>query len=308
MSVTIPNRFQEICQVPSLIREVLEYYIPRWNDSYRNRQKAAECLLFVFWKQVLYHSYSEKPFIEFLLTKVIPPHYHSQIDNGSDNPNPINPYLSFYTVAHKFSNRTFRWHCKIGPKLPARWNSKTYCESLGLEPWIDHNAIEIKLSATKITDEGLRLLAEGCPTIQRIYLGYTKITDKGLRWLANSCPDIQTIRLDKTLITDKGLRWLSEGCHKIQMIYLYDTKITDEGLRWLAKGCPKIQSISLDKTEITDIGFHWLAEGCPEVQMIYSYETNISDKSLAKTLWPYSIDISENGDILTYPPNGTLEV
>ncbi|KDP45183.1 hypothetical protein JCGZ_15048 [Jatropha curcas] len=83
-----------------------------------------------------------------------------------------------------------------------------------------------------ITDNGLSLIATGCPSLTVISLYRCNITDIGLETLANGCSDLKRINLAYcTLISDHGLRALCQACHQLQAVKI--------------SGCKEINGIGL---------------------------------------------------------------
>ena len=291
MFVATFNRFQEICRDHGIIRKILTYSVPLWKDTLPTRHNAARYLLLVFGKRIPLLPSTNSPFIEDIIQKIIP----NKIKKENKR-KVLFPYLTVYATGYKTYGFK-RVHDKFltDKKLREKILMKNYSR-------LD----SINLSNTKITDVTLRFLVEYFPEIKSISLASTKITDEGLRLLAKGCSGIHTIHLMKTKITDKGLQYLTNGCSRIKKINLNHTKITNKGIGFLAKKCSQICNISLASTKITDNGLCLLAGGCSHIKVITLWDTNIT-KGFAKTLWPYTVDIWENGGILTYPPNETLE-
>ena len=61
-------------------------------------------------------------------------------------------------------------------------------------------------SCVKITDEGIRALASGCPQLQSLNISVCgNITDAGIRALASGLPQLQSLNIrDSRKITDEG--------------------------------------------------------------------------------------------------------
>jgi len=87
--------------------------------------------------------------------------------------------------------------------------------------WLD-------LGRTKITDEGLRSVAQ-LTALRQLRLEYTMISDNGIKNLA-SLPELNYLNLAGTKITNEGLAFLSE-LKKIKNIFVYQTGVTAKGLR-----------------------------------------------------------------------------
>jgi hypothetical protein len=83
------------------------------------------------------------------------------------------------------------------------------------------------------TDEGLKYLSEvishksenisifqGCPNLMKLSQNNnTKITDIGIKYLANNCPSMREIHVIwSSGITDIGVKAIAEGCKDIQQL------------------------------------------------------------------------------------------
>ncbi|XP_043696995.1 F-box/LRR-repeat protein 12 [Telopea speciosissima] len=70
-----------------------------------------------------------------------------------------------------------------------------------------------------ITDNGLSLVATGCPSLTSISLYRCSITDVGLEILVKACKALKDVNLSYcSLISDIGIRALSRECHEIQAV------------------------------------------------------------------------------------------
>eukprot|EP00937_MAST-01D_sp_MAST-1D-sp2_P001147 g1147.t1 len=124
------------------------------------------------------------------------------------------------------------------------------------------------LNNTKITDAGLRALAENCKGLTEIDLADTKITDAGLRALAKNCKGLTDIDLSFTKITDAAIIALAENCKGLADVDLSCTNITDAGLRALAENCKGLAQINLRSTNTTDADVRAFKEALPGCRVL----------------------------------------
>ncbi|XWS36646.1 hypothetical protein CRYUN_Cryun20dG0103000 [Craigia yunnanensis] len=84
-----------------------------------------------------------------------------------------------------------------------------------------------------ITDYGLSLIGNGCPSLTVISLYRCNITDAGLEALANTCLALRNVNLAFCpSISDTGLRALSQGCCQLQAIKISNCRgVSGVGLR-----------------------------------------------------------------------------
>jgi hypothetical protein len=86
----------------------------------------------------------------------------------------------------------------------------------------------LNLGRTKITDEGLKVIAQ-LPALRQIHFDHTLITDDGIKHL-NPLAELNYINLVGTKITDEGLSYLS-SMKKLKNIFVYQTAVTSKGLQ-----------------------------------------------------------------------------
>ncbi|KAF8402388.1 hypothetical protein HHK36_013343 [Tetracentron sinense] len=84
-----------------------------------------------------------------------------------------------------------------------------------------------------ITDNGLALVAIGCPSLTSISLRRCSITDIGLETLAESCSALRDVNLSFcSLISDCGIRALSQKCRQLQAVRIsFCRDITGTGFK-----------------------------------------------------------------------------
>ena len=86
----------------------------------------------------------------------------------------------------------------------------------------------LNLGRTKITDEGLKVVAQ-LSVLRQIHFNNTSITDEGIKQLS-PLTELNYINLVGTKITDTGLSHLS-ALKKLKSIFVYQTAVTSEGLK-----------------------------------------------------------------------------
>jgi hypothetical protein len=88
--------------------------------------------------------------------------------------------------------------------------------------------IWLNLSRTKVTDEGLKTIAQ-LPSLRQLHVDHTTISDNGIK---NLIPlnELIYLNLVNTKITDQGLSYLS-SLKKIKNIFVYQTQVTAKGLQ-----------------------------------------------------------------------------
>lgn len=104
-----------------------------------------------------------------------------------------------------------------------------------------------------ITDDGLAMVAKGCPSLVTISLYRCNITDVGLEILAKSCFHLENVNLSYcVLVSDRGIRAFSRYCHRLRaMTVSYCRGITGSGFR----GCsPTLSYLEADSCSLTPEG------------------------------------------------------
>jgi hypothetical protein len=109
----------------------------------------------------------------------------------------------------------------------------------------------LDLGGARITDEGLKQLAQHHPCLGELILNNTLVTDAGMATLAKM-PHLRIVSLASTDITDAGLKTLAEKLW-LECLILTDTNITDEGVASL-RDLPKLNHLRLENTSISGAG------------------------------------------------------
>ena len=97
------------------------------------------------------------------------------------------------------------------------------------------NVVEVDLSRTKVTDEGLKHIGK-LARLTHLNLSRTQITDKGLAHLSG-LRYLECLNLYGTGVSDAVLPTLAKH-RKLKALYTWQTKITSEGLSKLRKALP----------------------------------------------------------------------
>ncbi len=120
----------------------------------------------------------------------------------------------------------------------------------------------IRCSESNLSSEDSELLREH-PEIKEVELH--GVNDNGLKLIAFGCPNVQELNLDGTTTTDVGVKRLVEGCKKVQKISLWQTGITDDGLRAIGDTWSGLQYINLSYCPVGDKGMVYLTEKCKDL-------------------------------------------
>ena len=102
---------------------------------------------------------------------------------------------------------------------------------------LKNQAVVLKFSGKKITDDQLHLLAS-FNNVHTLYLDNTSITDIGLTDIIKF-PALEILNLYNTTISDRGLNALYT-CKNLKKIYLWKTNVTQSGINALSLQIPKL--------------------------------------------------------------------
>ena len=177
------------------------------------------------------------------------------------------------------------------------------------------------LYSSDITDDGLLMIALGCPQLKDITLiGCRNISDTGLSalavnlpgmtsidlWLtfnmthvgvsaiAKRCPALMKFSLDKgdrftsnSFELNDSIRAIARGCPKLQtIIILQGDWLSDSSLTFLAGRCKELRSVCLHECElVTDEAIRAIATSCPDLEKLdiagKLFTSEIRDQSFA---------------------------
>ena len=121
---------------------------------------------------------------------------------------------------------------------------------------------------TELPDSGLTPLQYYGSRLQKIFLDCCfRITDDGLSLIAIGCPSLTLISLYRCNITDVGLQNLAESCSGLKDVNLsYCVLISDHGLRALSQKCSQLRAVSISFCKgVSGVGFR----GCCSPTLAY---------------------------------------
>lgn len=120
---------------------------------------------------------------------------------------------------------------------------------------------------TKLTDESVKAVAEGCPGLRELSLRQCyQVTDHGIEALARGCRGLRTLQLEHcSTISDYAIVTVARQCRQLEYLGLeHCSHITDASAIALGTHCPNLFVIRLDVCyNITRAGIEALAAGCP---------------------------------------------
>jgi len=85
---------------------------------------------------------------------------------------------------------------------------------------IKENIVQLKLGHTKVTDQGMKLLAS-LPNLIRLHLEHTEVSDKGMEDL-KSAPQLAYLNIVGTKVTEKGVEQLN-SIKSLKDIYAFQS-------------------------------------------------------------------------------------
>lgn len=141
--------------------------------------------------------------------------------------------------------------------------------------------IELALYWTRVTDAGLRTIAERAPNLSSFYSYKNKITDAGVASILDGCP-IECLQLeDSPGVTDETAKRLAAH-PSIRTIHFERVSVTDAGAGYLG-GIASLRTVSLKQLPLTDDGMRSLAE-LPNLSCLGVSETMVTGLYLKRFL------------------------
>lgn len=149
---------------------------------------------------------------------------------------------------------------------------------------------EQRSSADVLTDQMVRLLANGCRKLRKLTLRYNQVlvTDRSLASLAKKCRKLESFVIDYCDkdggITDFGVCTIAQLCRNLKCLNISNGVITDVSLIVIASHLPYLEDLSLEFSEITDVGVYALMNKCEKLSRLIvhnsdSMETGITDNA-----------------------------
>lgn len=134
---------------------------------------------------------------------------------------------------------------------------------------------ELELHRTRVTDEGLKVIAT-LPDLQLLKLSGLPISDDGLRHLL-PLRKLRSLQLSQTRVSDAGLKTVA-GFSDLEELRLASLPITDSGVKSLAS-LTKLRIVHLDRTEIGSEAIEFL-RGRTELEELLIFDTKVDDRGL----------------------------
>eukprot|EP00941_MAST-03F_sp_MAST-3F-sp1_P003092 g3092.t1 len=149
-------------------------------------------------------------------------------------------------------------------------------------------------SCENVGDKGLLSLAMHCPGLENLYVSNCSLlSDKGLIAIAENCCKMKSIYLSNTNASSLSLKALGKNCHQLQTIYLNGSRVDDTGCIALAK-CSELEEIALDFCEdVTDNGVQAFAHCCKRLRSLSLDSCDQVSDDLRNSLKGRGIAVSE---------------
>ena len=132
----------------------------------------------------------------------------------------------------------------------------------------------IDLTASSVTDEGLKVLAQSCPQLRQVKLNSCRdVTGEGVAELLTYCPEIRELHLRSCDgLTDDGVCTFADRGERVTSIQIggsWSSPLSDTALEAIARGCSGLESLRLQCIDtVTDDGIRQLVEACKSLRMM----------------------------------------
>jgi len=162
-------------------------------------------------------------------------------------------------------------------------SSVEVCELLGKCPSLK----QAHLADTNASDATCSILGGRCPMLAVVDLmGCSRLTDKGVRDLAQGCPSLSEVNLsDCHRVGDNALSYLGQYCgsnlHALSLRSCH--QVTSVGVGWLAEDCPHLGALNLmDCTDVGDSALIALARSCRDIESLNVSGCSVGDEGIAE--------------------------
>lgn len=116
---------------------------------------------------------------------------------------------------------------------------------------------------TNVTDDGIgALCVVERPCLLYIRIVHAKVTDTGVRFLAQACPNLIEIEMENIGLTDTGLTHFGTHCKKLACVILEKVGVTDVGIATLESMSNLTDVCCVDCNRITDNGVDVIRHSC----------------------------------------------
>lgn len=109
--------------------------------------------------------------------------------------------------------------------------------------------------ANRVTDIGLKVMAESCTTLQELDIGNCpRVTDYGLRAVAVHCPGLRKLVVDNDRkIQGPGLAAIGETCFRLEELSMAGlSHMQNWVLERISAGAPRLKTLNVNKVRKVD--------------------------------------------------------
>ncbi|KAK4489420.1 hypothetical protein RD792_005229 [Penstemon davidsonii] len=159
--------------------------------------------------------------------------------------------------------------------------------NIGSKDWFFNESLV--LNANEV-DDGLRVLANGCPNLRKLVV--INASEMGILSVSEECPTLQELELH--MCNDRVLRGIA-ACQNLQILRLsgivdgfYSSLVTDTGLTILAQGCKRLVKLELSGCMGSYEGIKAIGQCCQMLEELTLCNHKMEDG------WLFALSYCEN--------------
>lgn len=125
----------------------------------------------------------------------------------------------------------------------------------------------VQACSTSLTDMAGRLLSK-CSQLATLNLASTKVTDEGITLVADACPKLSTLDISYCAVGDTGALAIANGCPEMQHLAVKNTSVGEAGLLAFAEKCTKLVHLDASNIGVSDAAFKALMSNCQQLRYL----------------------------------------
>jgi len=119
----------------------------------------------------------------------------------------------------------------------------------------------------RVTDEGIKVLIQGCSKIKQICLGRADgVTDRSLAVIGDKRKNLEHLRLISHGITSRGIKDFARQCHHLKSIDLKGDNFDEDSMIALAKNNQKLIELKIESPNITNRALIEISKNNPNLK------------------------------------------
>ncbi|XP_060591639.1 F-box/LRR-repeat protein 12-like [Ruditapes philippinarum] len=134
----------------------------------------------------------------------------------------------------------------------------------------------------RVTDTGVKLLAENFTCLKVLKLTSAKVADLGVHFICRNMVSLRGLDLSYTFISDSAVEDIGLNLSNLKSLGLAGTKVTDNGIKCLcfSKNAKNLEQLDISATSITDNALTYIGDKLVNLRDLNLAITNVSSEAI----------------------------